>query len=737
MRRFLPHRAAAGCLVLLLAFALPAPGQKDSGGVVREKASVTIIEVPVNVIGRDGKPVVGLTADAFELYDEGKKQPISGLEVVDLQKTPPAGAARPKGALEVPPSARRLWLIVFDLSFTSPSGLLRARDGARAFVTNSMKGVDLAAVGTLSVDTGWKLLVNFTRDRQQLSRAIETLGLPGLGVRSTDPLAFAFGPTNPSGSPTGNAVGGTTKGESLLLEDLKDLQTMQKTANDDLARGRIAKLVGSLAGIGRVLDSVRGRKHVLFFSEGFETRLLSGNASGGDRGSSLQQPTGSSLAATAPQDSAAAAISGEIWKIDSDARFGSSSMRDRLTAALSGFKRSDTVLDAIDISGLRAEGDVGATKPGSGTDALFTMASETDGAFVRNANQLGGELERVAERTSLVYLLVYQPKQLTKPGTFHALKVKVKTPGAKVLARSGYYEPRPYRSLSPLEQLLASGDLLTGGPRENTFPVRVLAAPFPGQGRLAQVPVVLEIPGRPLLTGDAGPKTGIQIFAYATDESGTLWDYVSQEMTLDLERVRPAIEAGGLKFLGTLSLPAGDYSVRTLVRNVSTGGSAVATARVHVAEIPGSAPVVLAPFFQEPAGRWTMVKAGLRPDAPARVAEYPFSVAGDSFIPSVLPVLARTATAQVAVVTFNLGAALRMEPLQVLPEILGPDGKPRKGDVQILRRSDKEREGGRALLLAFTPEGLEPGRYLFKVRVSDRISRRTAEASTPFEVQSP
>jgi VWFA-related protein len=724
------------CLAVLLASAAAAPAQKDPKTTVKETASATIIEVPVNVIGRDGKPVAGLTADDFELYDEGKKQPISGFEVVYLQKTA-APAAKPEAALEIPPSARRLWLIVFDLSYTSPSGLLRAKDGARSFVTNSMKSDDLAAVGTLSVETGWKLLVNFTRDRQQLARAIETLGLPGFAMRTTDPLAFAFGPPNPSGSPSGG-----TATDSKMSSDVKDLQTLQKTANDDLARGRVANLVNSLAGIGRVLDSVRGRKHVLFFSEGFETRLLSGNASGGDRGSSLQQTTGSSLAATSPQDAADATVSGEIWKIDSDARFGSSSMRNRLTAALSGFKRSDAVLDTIDIGGLRAEGGVeGDTrgKPGSGTDALFTMASETDGDFVRNANQLGGELERVSERTALVYLLAYQPQQLTKPGAFHALKVKVKAPGAKVIARSGYYEPRPYRSLSPLERLLASGDLVTGGSRENAFPVQILAAPFAGQGGIAQVPVVLEIPGRPLLTGDAGPKTGIQIFAYATDESGKLWDYASQEITLDLERVRPTIEAGGLKFLGTLSLPVGDYAVRTLVRNASTGNSAVATARVRVAEIPGPTPVVLAPFFQEPAGRWTMVKAGPRADAPARATEYPFSVGGDSFIPSALPVLVRGAPAQVqvTVMTFNFGASERVEPLQLLAEILGSDGKPRKVDVQIVRRSDKEPNGARAALLSFKPAELEPGRYLFKVRVSDRVSQRTAEASTAFEVRSP
>ena len=72
---------------------------------------------------------------------------------------------------------------------------------------------------------------------------------------------------------------------------------------------------------------------------------------------------------------------------------------------------------------------------------------------MQDANQLSGELAKVADRTGLVYVVVYQPKNLTKPGTFHALKVKVNVAGARVSARSGYYEPRPYTALSPIEKL--------------------------------------------------------------------------------------------------------------------------------------------------------------------------------------------------------------------------------------------------------------------------------------------
>jgi hypothetical protein len=102
--------------------------------------------------------------------------------------------------------------------------------------------------------------------------------------------------------------------------------------------------------------------------------------------------------------------------------------------------------------------------------------------------------------------------------------------------------------------------------------------------------------------------------------------------------------------------------------------------------------------------------------------------------PAALPVVAGGSAAQVAVVTYNFTPG--SDPLQVAPEILGPDGKPRKADIQVVRRSDRERGGARTLLLSFKPEGLEPGRYALRVKVSDR-AQKTAEASGEFEVRAP
>ncbi len=720
-----PTLSASVSVLLACAAALPAQTDK---GVVKESTGATVIEVPVNVLGKDGLPLPGLTAADFELYDDGKKQTLSGFEVVDLRRASAgAKAAVPdaQNPFAEPPAAaaRRHWLLVFDLSYSTPTGLIRARDGARDFVRKEMGGSDLAGVATLSVEHGWNLVENFTADRTQLSRAVDTLGLIKPNIRTNDPLAFAF---EQPGWSSGGAKNDAK--DDAVREQIADLQRLQMTASDDRERGRITQQLNTLGQMARTLDAVRGSKHVLLFTEGFESRMINGDAGNFKN----------SMDATAPtqESSAEASVHGETWKIDGDARFGSSSTRSFLTNALSVFRRSDVILDTIDISGLRAEGDVGR-KAGSGADALFTMAAETNGDFIRNANQLSGSLQQLIDRTALVYVLAFQPGNLSKPGAFHELRVKLKstTPASRVSARSGYYEPRPYTKLTPIERVLASGDLLTGGAGGSQIGVRMIAAPFASDATVAQVPIVLEIPGKALIEGETGATAPVEIYAYASDANGTLTDFLTQQMSLDLKRLRERLEAGGIKYYGTLFLPPGQYTVRALVRNASTGRSALNTLPLTVPAIPGSMATVLPPFFQDSADRWLMVKANPRAGAASHRSDYPFAVGADSFIPSVLGVVRPGTTAQVTVVTYNLGAPGGSEPLQVLPEVLGPDRKLRKVDVQVVKRSDQQRDGSRALKLALNPQGLEPGRYELKVRVSDRVSRKTAEASSGFEVR--
>ncbi|HTD52469.1 MAG TPA: hypothetical protein VK780_05550, partial [Thermoanaerobaculia bacterium] len=107
---------------------------------VRESAEVSLVEVPVNVIGHDGKPVFGLNASDFHIEDDGARQAILSVDVIDLKRKEEATASEP-----TPPAGRRHFLLLFDLSFSKPSQIVHAREAAVRFLENAMDPDDLAS----------------------------------------------------------------------------------------------------------------------------------------------------------------------------------------------------------------------------------------------------------------------------------------------------------------------------------------------------------------------------------------------------------------------------------------------------------------------------------------------------------------------------------------------------------------------------------------------------------------
>jgi hypothetical protein len=430
-----------------------------------------------------------------------------------------------------------------------------------------------------------------------------------------------------------------------------------------------------------------------------------------------------------------ASANGELWKVNSDTRFGSFSTRQVLGDALSKLRSTDTVIHAIDISGLRAEGDMTKPPGAAGSETLFEIADGTGGELVRNANELGDQLQRIVEHTRIFYLLAFQPKGSSKPGSFHTLKVKVKAEGTKVLARSGYYEPAPFARLSPIERVLASGDLITGGMREDQLHVRVLTASFPVDLALAQVPLILEIPFAGISTRDSAGQTAFQIYVYAADPQGTLTDYLTQELSVDIVKVGANGAGEGIKYYGTLLLPPGDYELRVLVSCATVGQSSVKILSLQVPVVPGGRPVVLPPLFEASTGGWTLIKGPARSEAALQKATYPFAVGAESFVPAAAATLSNGKETRVALMTYNFGQGSDDSLLRVRPEILDESGRVYAVSLTSLRSSDGERFGGRDLLLGFRPQGLAPGRYRLKVAVSDPNTGSVAENTGLFDIR--
>ena len=675
------------------------PTQRFGG----ERTDVVAVEVPIQVT-RDGQAVRGLTAADFEVYDGRKKQAITGFEMVDLGAAPATSAE--VAAAPVPSAARRHFLLLFDLSNSEPKAIAKARSAAKD-VVKDLHPSDLTAVATHSATKGTKLVIGFTTDRRQLGVAIDTLGRSDLIDRSPDPLNLSISSTGPSSA---GAQPAAHRGDEEFAADLAEDSTRARANDRQFQTQALNAYTRALADLGKMMGNVAGRKYVVLLSEGFDSSLLVGTANQED----LDKMSRS-------------VESGEFYNVNNDERFGSTQSGNDLEKMLEEFRRADCVIQAVDIGGLREEG----AKRANGQDGLFAMAQQTGGELYRNFNNLGEAMGKMLERTRVTYVLTFQP-DVKRDGAYHKIKVELKNEsrGARVSYRTGYYAPKPFDQRDPSARLLDAADSILGGREGGILKASVLAAPFPGSGNHAYVPVLIEVGGAELLAGVDSGALPAEIYAYAIAADGSIGDYFGHTLGLDLAKVKAQMQQSGLKYFGHLELTPGTWSIRVLVRNGRTGASSLRVVPVVVPAFSGGPPTVLTPFFPEPQGKWLIVRE--QPRGEQKNAAYPFIAQQQAYVPASLPVLPAGQEAAMSLVAFNLPNG----DVRAQAQVLGADGHEIPGgELRLIGR--EAAAGGQAVLRAsFKPTSLKPGEYRLKIRLSAGEGGDPVEAATvPFEVR--
>ena len=695
--------------LLLLALWAPAIGQS-----LTETERVVAVEIPVQVLV-DGKPVRGLTVDNFEVLDKGKKQRITGFEVVDLSLIAESAAGAAPGQ---PLAARRHFLFLFDLTFAGPGAVVRARKAA-ASTLDQMHFSDLAAVATYSVSQGPRLVLGFTSDRRQVRMAIETLGVPNLLEGWLDPLKLTLVDPSTMGreedvsrpdAPEGRG-GGLIDIDAMVKEHLRGLERGVEASTRANQRTQITNLARDFTSLARLMNSIEGRKHVIYLSQGFDSSLLFATADSSEIARMNR-----------------AAEHGEIWEVQSDKRFGNASAQSILDDMLEEFRRADCVIQTIDIGAAEAE-DLARGKR-SGTDGLFLMADQTGGEFYRSYNDLGQAMQTILEKTEVTYVLVFQP-ELETDGKYHKLKVRLKNAprGAKVVHRPGYYAPRPFSEQGGQERQLRAAELILAGQDQGRFAVSVLSAPFKLPGDGSMVSVLVEVGGIGLLQGQQGPSLPTEIYGYALDERGHVSDFFGQQFSLDMSKVGEHLRQHGLKFYGDLRLPPGDYSLRVLVRNGQTGSSTLRIRPLTVPRWEDRGPVVLPPLFPEPRGKWVLVRE-TRDGQPSE-DPFPFMIKDQPFLPAARPEVKPQEATRVCLVTYNLGQG----PPSVEAEVLASSGDTLKRlTLPVHDRTPGATPETELLLTSFDPGELPQGEYRLVITVNDPQSGAEQSSSIPFVV---
>lgn len=689
-------------VLLMVAVALPVYTQR-----VGETVHVTVVEVPVTVIDRDGNAVAGLTADNFELYDDGKKVPIDYFEVLDLR---PSAQATAKADDPLPPAASRNFLLLFDLANSSPGTIERASVAAKEFVATQLGPRDLAAVATFTAEAGARMVTNFTRDKALLTKAVETLGHPKY-FKAADPLMITAVTPAPTGEITdGGGVGvGSAAMEAEITKMIEDLNRVTKKVNDGEARNRIRIQFTNLARVARVLDRMRGQKQIILLSEGFDASLVQGRENIGAE-------------ATKEGDRI---MAGEVWNVDSDQKFGNATATNDVREMGELFRRSDVTMHAIDIKGLRGTSDVtsGAPTKGKSVEGLHMITAPTGGSVFKNNNDMSQTFDKLMKQQEVVYLLGFQARTSGKPGKFHTLKVKAANPrGARVAHRPGYYEHTV--RMTDLERTLTLAEIMMTDAAIDDVTLNLGSTTLPGPGGRARIPVVVEIPSSGLLKELQGTKANAQLLLYAFNESGQVIDHLQERIGLDLATAGDAVKKNGVRYYGSLRMPPGKYAVKALVRVEETG---LIGFRRQDIEVPAfDTATIMRPVVFEDPGQWAMVLGPARGDDFA----YPFAAGEAKYIPKSEPVIAANGEYKVALFLYRVP----IENLSVGSTLVLADGSSQPANVSLLGRTSADERGSVKLLFNFKPQTIAAGRHELRFDVKTKDGTSTA-VTLPFVVQ--
>lgn len=393
------------------------------------RITVTLVQVDAVVTNSHGKRVTGLTADDFELLQDGLPQKISYFSYIP-EAEPAAREPEPKKGDKVPMMApkpitvgqvkRTVALVVDDLALSFDS-IVRVREALRKYIEQEMQPGDLVAI--VRTGGGVALLEQFTTDKRLLLEAVNLLkwrfnGRAGLG--SIIPL------------PGQEGEGPQTRPEMMDY-------------------GYTLSALGSLGTLTQVVEGMRelpGRKSVVLLSDSLRVDTEVGAAI--EKLTDLANRSNVSIYSVDPRGLQSGMSAAEIAMADETSH--------ATPGPVPGAGRGG--ISNVPLDRQPPEPEPGQPQPRDRNDpfsfpmppgagevmsvgGLADLAKGTGGMFFANRNDIVGCVREATADQLGYYLLGYTPAEGTfdkdqAKAKFHRITVRVRRPGLRVRWKSGF-----------------------------------------------------------------------------------------------------------------------------------------------------------------------------------------------------------------------------------------------------------------------------------------------------------
>lgn len=714
-----PAAVAATGFALALSIAPPrADAQAPSPPPAKEAtevfpATVELVTIDVVVVDKKGRAVPGFERSDFTVLEDGVPQAITSFESValpDLPPTPAAPAPRPRVSVNQGAEARqyRTFVVVYDDVHLSPAQAVRAKAAVGEFLRTGVRDGDI--VSLLATGGGAWWTARIPEGREELVAILKRLDgryIPDSSpdrvteyeamriVEYDDPdVAYqvqrrfdAYGTVGRDRVPERQYADtlNTTAVVGMIDPYVRSQAVQvhrQSTSRRQLTMRAMTRAIEALA-------DARGRKAMILVSQGFVYQPDFRD---------MRKLVEASTRANVP-----------VHFIDTR---GLVALPDFMTASYTvNVDVQDTVAVLADIS-REAEGSE-------------NVALDTGGMVIKNTNDLGTGIVRVAAESQAFYLLGYLPKKTARDGKFRKIEVKLTNGdrGLRLRSRRGYY--------APLEGEIAQRDS-----KADPVIVHALDAPF----ELRDVPLrVTHYSFDETMSGQLSVMVAAEVDLASLElreaegrVRGDLAFIVEAQHleTGEYYRVEEKIEMAMLpatheQLLRTgyvvsreFSLPPGGYQAKVVVRDLASGrvGSVIHDFTVPPGgEFRLSSPVLSDALEERPAGA----------EGPPR---------------PVLRVDRRFDPGSTLYVQYSVLGATRDEG-SLLPEVRA-GYEIRRADGTVFKRTEQTpiRPTSIGALLRLHGIGLagaEPGDYDLVLTVRDDVTGRTLEAHETFRIGPP